>query len=194
MRIFILTLFLSLLLTSIAQATDYSQDLNDFINIEIKSWINNDIVIDYLKNQNEKNSTLLESDLKILDNKWQSEARKVNQVLISQVVNNDLSQFLKKIQTTSQGVYTEISIIDNKGLCVGQSITSEHYWYGEEKLWGQTFKTKSYSTYISDIYYSDTTNKFQVQIAFMIISDEQPIGVITAGIDVEQLEDWKKRK
>ena len=182
------------LLAAPAYSASYTQDLNDFINFEVKPLVNTDIVVDSLTKQNEQHASLSESALRVLDNSWHSELRKTNQSLISQVMDNDLSKFLMKIKDAGQGVYTEITIIDSKGLNISQTSVSGSYWNVGKPRWDKTFGVKSYAPYISDIYYSDETNKFQVEISFMIISDEQPIGIIAAGIDVEQLEDWKKRR
>lgn len=189
--LFIVMLFPS---KSIAVTADYSQDLSDFINIEIKSWVNSDIVIDNLTKQNEISANYNESNLKALDNSWRGEYRKINQPTINQVLTSELSQFLQKKMADSQGVFTEITIIDSKGLNMAQTIISEDCWNVGKPRWDKTFKEKSYVPYISDVYYSDKTNKFQVEVSFMIISNDQPIGVIDAGIDVEQLDDWKKRR
>lgn len=191
---FVLLPFLAIMLAISAQAADYTQDLNDFINQEMKPWVNSDIVVDSLRSQNESNAANSESNLMVLDNNWRAEIRKINQPLISQVLNSDLSQFLKKKLSEGQGVYTEITIVDNKGLNIAQTIISERYWNAGLPRWDKTFRQNSYATYISDIYYSDETSKFQVEVSFMIIADDQPIGIIAAGIDVEQLEDWKKRR
>lgn len=177
-----------------AASIDYTQDLNDFINIEMKQWVNGDLVIDTLARHNEKNANLSEANLKIEDNNWRSELRKFNQPLISEIMGNELSTYLKKILEDGKGVYTEIIIIDSKGLNAAQTIISENYWNVGRPRWDKTFLVKSYSPYISEVHYSDETNKFQAEVSFMIIRDEQPIGVVFAGIDVEQLEDWKKNR
>ena len=177
-----------------ALAADYTQDLEDFITAELKPWINSDIVLDNLRLQNEASVDISESNLMVMDNNWRSEFRKVNQPLIGQVLNSELSAFLKKKLEEGQGVYTQIAIINNKGLNIAQTVVSDHYWNIGQPRWDKTFRQGSYATYISDLYYSDETSKFQVEISFMIIADDQPVGILAAGIDVEQLEDWKKRR
>ncbi len=177
-----------------ASAATYTQDLLEFINLEIKPSVNSDIVIDNLLKHNEMHVSLVESSLRLLDNNWHSEIRKIDQPLIRQIKENELSKFLMKMQEASHGVYTQITIIDAKGLNISQTVITENYWNIGKAIWDQTMGIKSYAPYISDLYYSDETSKFQVAVSFMIIADEQPIGIIAAGIDVEQLEEWKKSK
>lgn len=178
----------------VLSAEDYTQNLNDFINADMKLWANNDIMIDFLKKKNAEMQDVSESNLMVLDNDWRSEFRKMNQPIIGQVMNNDLAQFLKNKISDAMGVYTELTVINNKGLNIAQTSLSEHYWNAGMPRWDKTFRQNSYATYISDMYYSDETGKFQIEVAFMVIADDQPIGVLAAGIDVEQLEDWKKRR
>jgi hypothetical protein len=187
-------LLLAISLAKPAISAEYTQDLNEFINLEIKPWVNSDIVIDNLNKQNENNFNLSESSLRVLDSNWRSEFRKVNQPLIGQVISNELSQFLQKKIIEGRGVYTELTIINNKALNIAQTVVSEGYWNLGQPRWDKTFAEKSYTPYISDIYYSDETSKFQLEVSFMIIAEDQPVGVVVAGIDVEQLEDWKRRR
>jgi hypothetical protein len=187
-------LLVTALLCLPASAADYTHDLNEFINIEMKPWVSSDIVIDSLNKQNEEQAALLESNLLVMDNNWRSEYRKVNQPTIGPVLASELSQFLKKKAVEGEGVYTELIIVDAKGLNIAQTVISENYYNAGKPRWEKTFRAKSYAPYISEIYYSDETSKFQVEVSFLIVSDGQPVGIVVAGIDVEQLDDWKKRR
>jgi hypothetical protein len=182
------------LYTSQSWALDYQKDIEDLVAIELKPIAAKDIVVSSVKAQNEKNAELSLSDMKILDAKWIGEKRKSKRPLVKRVLGNPLSEFLKKLQDDSDGLYTEIIVMDSKGLNVAQSILSEHYWAGQSTKWEKTFGSKSYATYISDLHFDEGTEMFQVEVSFMIMSDDTPIGVLYAGIDVEKLEKWKKNK
>ena len=179
---------------SSAYAADYKAKLEELINSEMKAWSQSEEVSLFLKSQNEKNADLSESDFKILNSRWQAEKRKLNKTLTDKVLGNELSGYLKEIEEKGQGVYTEIIIIDKFGLSAGQSMDSLNYFHAGEKRWDKTFGSNSYAAYISDLHFDDNTNLFQVDVAFMIFADEEAIGVAYAGIDVEQLEEWKKRR
>lgn len=175
-------------------AADYSNDLQDLINSHMKQWAQREIVIDAVKAQNEKHADLSLSDMKILNARWLGEKRKNKRPLTTKLLENEFSDYLRKIQEDGEGVYTEIIVTDNNGMNVGQSILSENYWQGTKDRWKKTFGSRSYATYISDLGFNDNTGLFQVEVSFMIIADEEPIGMVYAGLDVEQLEEWKKRQ
>ncbi len=175
-------------------AINYQKDLEELINSEIKQWVQKEVVINAIKEQNTQNNELSEIEFKNLNNTWKTDKRKGLSPLIDRVMNNPLSDYLRKIQDDSKGLYTEIIMIDNKGLSVGSSILSEDYWHANKPKWQKTLGVKSYAPYISDLHFDDTTELFQIEVSFMIISEDEPIGVAYAGIDVEQLERWKKNK
>ncbi|MCE3232933.1 MAG: hypothetical protein K0R98_1190 [Rickettsiaceae bacterium] len=177
-----------------SHAADYQKDLEALVSTEMKLWAGKDIVVNAVKAQNEKNADLSVTDMKILDTKWMAEKRKSKHPLIKRVLSGELSEYLQKIQEESDGLYTEIIVIDNKGMNVGQSIMSQNYWQGQQPKWEKTFGARSYATYVSDLHFDDNTELFQVELSFMIMADDEPIGVLYAGIDVEKLGEWKKRK
>ncbi|MDA0782604.1 MAG: hypothetical protein PQ612_08445 [Rickettsiales bacterium] len=190
----LIVLFFSVLVSfnAIAQQ-DYRSDINDFVVNEMKLWLKNDIVIKALKKQNEKNELLSQTDKKILNDTWMGERRKNKRPLTDRVLENDLSNFLKIKQKESQGLFTEIIIIDAYGINAGQSMISDDYWQGNNEKWTKTLGSRSYGTYISDLAFDYNTEFFQVEVAFIATLNDEPIGVVYAGIDVEQLESWKKR-
>jgi len=183
-----------ILFTSSAGALEYDADLEELINTDMKAWARSETVVEFLKARNERNADLSESNLKRLNSKWQSEKRKLKKPLTESTLSNELSKYLQQIKKDGQGVYIELMVIDSYALTAGQSDDSLNYWHVGEPRWEKTLGSKSYSTYISDLHFSDNSELFQVNVAFTIFVDELPIGVAYAGVDVEQLENWRKRK
>jgi len=172
---------------------EYRNDINDFVVNEMKLWMKNDIVLKTLRKQNEKHALLSQTDKKILNDTWNGERRKNKKPLMNRVLENDLSKLLRTIKEDSVGVFTEIIIIDAYGVNAGQSMISEDYWQGGNKKWENTLGSRSYGTYISDLGFDYNTEFFQVEVAFIVTEDDEPIGVIYAGIDVDQIEEWKQK-
>lgn len=171
------------------QVNEHEKDLIELANTEMKAWVYNDIVIEALRRQNAKHADLSLTDKKVLDRRWQQEKRKANSPLIKKLTNNPVAEYLQKIKEESDGLYTEIIIVDDQGLNLAQTDISGSYWQGEEKKWENTFKSRSYAAYVSDVRFDDTVQMFQAEVAFMIISEDQPIGIVYAGIDVEKLDE-----
>lgn len=151
---------------------------------KIKAWVNDPIVINALKAQNEKHSALSQSDIDALDAKWKSD----DVALIDPVLNNDLSKFLQTTVSGSEGLYTEIIVMDNKGLNVGQSSKTSDYWQGDEDKFLQTFPKGVDAINIGDVELDESTQTYQVQINVTVSDAGTPIGAVTIGLNAESVE------
>jgi hypothetical protein len=192
-KIVLISSILCLLFSNALAQEDYRSDIEDLVVNEMKLWLKNDIVLQTLAKQNDRNELLSPTDKKVLNNKWMIERRKNKRPLIDKVLENDLSQFLKLKQAESKGLFTEIIIIDAYGINAGQSMLSEDYWQEDNERWKRTLGSMSYGVYISELEFNYNTEFFQVEVAFIAILNDEPIGVVYAGVDVEQLEAWKTR-
>ena len=106
--------------------------------------------------------------------------------LIDPILANAVSAYLKKVVKRSEGAFSEIFVMDNKGLNVGQSAKTSDYWQGDEAKWIETF-TKG-AIHIGDVEEDESTQTFQVQVSWPLERDGEIIGAITFGIDVAALE------
>jgi hypothetical protein len=191
---FTLTILTILLWCAPSFAIENEKDITELVNTEIKVWARNEIIINAIKAQNEKNADLSVIDMKVLENKWVNERLKNKHQLINKVMGNEVSAYLKDIQNESKGLYTEIIVTDNKGINVGQSIISTNYWQGLQPKWEKTLGSNSYGTYIGELKFDDNTELFQVEVSFILMDADTPIGIVYAGIDIERLAEWKKQK
>jgi hypothetical protein len=155
-------------------------------------WISNHIVIDAILEQNKKNTGLAmtKDEILKLDKQWRAETKQADQPLINKLLNNKLSDYLKKIKEESAGIYTEIFVMDMFGLNVGQSDVTSDYWQGDEEKWLNTYALGANQVHIGEVEYDESTKQYQIQAS---ISIENPktgknIGAITLGIEIERLE------
>ena len=104
------------------------------------------------------------------------------------VLNKPISAFLKAKQEASDGTITEIFVMDDKGLNVGQSATTSDYWQGDEAKFQKSFGAGAGAVFVDDAEKDESTQMLQSQ-ASMTISDEsgKPIGAITIGINLDKL-------
>ncbi|MFY2507618.1 substrate-binding periplasmic protein [Vibrio pectenicida] len=164
------------------------QIIHNIAKSQVITWLNHSTVFDAIKAQNQKHLNMTEEQIIELDNEWRSQEGEDIQPLIDGVLNNELSTYLKKIQLSSNGLYSEIFVVDNKGLNVGQSSITSDYWQGDEAKFKNSFQQGSGTIFIDDIEYDSSSRKFQSQVS-MTISDpdsDLPLGAITLGIDVEK--------
>ena len=155
-----------------------------FIEEHVSSWIADGTIIEAIKAQNEKHAALTEEEIIALDNKWRAD----DSTLISATTENDLSALLKEKQEASDGLFTEIFIMDNKGLNVGQSALTSDYWQGDEAKWKETYAAGHGAVHVSEIEFDESSQSYQVQISTTISDGDAPVGAVTFGVDAEAIE------
>ena len=86
------------------------------------------------------------------------------------------------------GLYSEIFVMDNKGLNAGQSDKTSDYWQGDEAKFQKTFEKGKDALFIDTIEYDESSGKFQVQINLTIndLTSGTPAGALTVGVDLEK--------
>lgn len=177
---------LTLLFSSGAHAAEaISQDsAKAFLESNVSAWLNDATVIDAIKAQNAAHDGLSEDDVIALDKKWRAD----DQDLISATTDNALSTFLKDKQDAGEGKFTEIFVMDNKGMNVGQSALTSDYWQGDEAKWQDSFGAGVDAIHISDVEFDESSQTYQVQISTTISDGGAPIGAVTFGVDAESIE------
>jgi len=147
-------------------------------------------VIAAVESQNRKSAGLGQSDIDRLDKQWRSETAATSRPLIDGVLANELSQFLGKVKTDGRGLYTEIFVMDNKGLNVGQSDVTSDYWQGDEDKWQKTYGKGANAVLIDDVEFDESTQSFQSQLSLPVVDGGtgDVVGAITIGINVDLLQ------
>ena len=139
--------------------------------------------------QNERTAGFDQAEIDRLDTAWRAQITASDQPMIAGVLQNPASLYLKEQRDLSQGLMSEIFVMDAKGLNVAQSDVTSDYWQGDEDKFLKTFPAGPDATHISDIEFDESSQRFQSQISRPIVDPESGavIGVLTAGIDVETL-------
>lgn len=170
-------------------ANDYTDAITQHANTVVKTWLGDAVIVDAVKTQNDAHTNLTQADIDRLDKQWRAEVSASSKPTIDSVLGNALSGFLKAKQASSNGLYTEIFVMDNKGLNVGQSEITSDYWQGDEPKWQDTYAKGAGSIHISEVEEDESTQTYQSQLSLPILdpASQQPIGAITIGINVEGL-------
>lgn len=172
-----------------AQEPIHIEPVREYVQAHVRPWITDASIVDALKDQNDMLSHLTPQAILELDAQWRTEFGSTHRPLINSVLSSPLSQFLKEKQAQSDGVITEIFVIDAKGLSVGESEITSDYWQGDEAKWQETFLVGADVLFIDKAEKDESTQMLQSQ-ASMTISDPrtgQPIGSITVGINLDAL-------
>lgn len=160
-----------------------------FAEQSVYSWLSDPIVLTAIKAQNAKNAALTQSDIDALDKQWRAETSGSGGKMIEGVIQNELSQFLRQKKEAEAWLMTEIFVMDDKGLNVGQSDITSDYWQGDEAKWQKTYSAAPNAIFVDDVEKDESTQRFQTQISIAITdpSTGENIGAVTIGVDAENL-------
>jgi hypothetical protein len=170
-------------------ANDYEPQIRAAFEAKIKPWLSDPAVVEAIKAQNEKHAGLSDADVDALDKDWRAQAEAGNGPLIDEVLANALSSFLKSKKSEIGSMVTEMFVMDNLGLNVGQSDVTSDYMQGDEAKWQKTYPAGPGAVFVDDVEFDDSTESFQSQISVTVTDPAtgEPIGAITIGVNVEEL-------
>lgn len=155
----------------------------------IKEFLFRDIVVLSVQNQNIKYESIAQADIDTLDKTWREETKSDDQPLISSTLSNPLSSYLTRIQALSLGLYTEIFVMDDNGLNVGQSNISSDYWQGDEDKFQKTFSKGATTIFIDEVEFRDDVGAWVAQVNLSIADpDKKAIGAATVEVNLTELQ------
>ncbi|MFT4727559.1 MAG: hypothetical protein ACI9UN_002056 [Granulosicoccus sp.] len=155
----------------------------------VSTWLTDPMIVTAIKVQNAQNAGLSQADIDALDKQWRAESKDSQGPLISKLIQNSLSEFLRGVKDEGEGLMTEIFIMDDKGLNVGQSDITSDFWQGDEAKWQKTFSAAPKSMFVDEVEMDESTQRFQTQVSIAITDPDtgKNIGAVTIGVDAENL-------
>ncbi len=180
---------LSLFATAALASDAHVAPMTDYANSTVKQWISSDVVIQAVKAQNAKNAGLSQADIDKMDQDWRAQTDAGSKPMIDAVLGNALSAYLVDQKNGAQGLVTEIFVMDNRGLNVGQSDVTSDFWQGDEAKWQKTYSAGAGAVFIDEVEMDESTQTFQSQLSMSIVdpASGEVIGAITLGINVDAL-------
>lgn len=181
-------LFLSLLSFSLLALTPSAFALDEagakaLIAEKMNSWALDPTLIDAVKAQNMETNGYDQTKIDELDKKWKDSDFST----IDKVMKSKLSDYLRGVVTRSDDLFTEIIVMDAKGLNVGISDKSSDYWQGDEDKFTKTFGVGPDAIHLGKVELDDSTQMSQQQISFTLVHDGVSIGAVTVGLNVDKL-------
>jgi glycerol-3-phosphate dehydrogenase len=172
-----------------AVAGDFSAAITRLAETDVKLWVSHPTIIDAIRAQNIQHAHLSTEEILRLDERWRAETFSPSKPMIQALMANALSSFLMQRKQASNGLYTEIFVMDNKGLNVGQSDITSDYWQGDEAKWQKTFLVGPDAMLIEQVKRDKSTRVLQSQLSLTVADPAtgEVIGAITVGIDVSKL-------
>ena len=175
--------------TSLNAEEAHVAQIRDYIDLDLRPWLNDEIIITTIKAQNEKVADMSEEDIVVLDKEWREQISSDAKPFIDEVLDRPLSKFLAAKQSESAGLISELFVMDAKGMNVGQSSLTSDYWQGDEAKWQKTYLEGADAIFIDSAEVDGSTGALQSQ-ASIAISDPasgEVIGAITIGFNLDAL-------
>ena len=155
---------------------------------QLRSFLSDRVVSISIGAQNREYAGIGQTEIDALDKQWREEREDPDQPLIAETLNSPLSIYLTQIQAQSIGLYSEIFVMDARGLNVGQSAITSDYWQGDEAKYQQTFLIGPDAVFIDEPEFNDDTGTWRIQ-ASMTIADAaaRPVGAATVEFNLTEL-------
>ncbi|MEM8916613.1 MAG: hypothetical protein AAGC83_12285, partial [Pseudomonadota bacterium] len=124
------TVFVSGVTALPAHSNDFEPQIRSAFEQQIEPWLSDPRVIDAIRAQNSEHSSMTSAQIDSLDQQWRSEVDNGGGPLVERVMNTDLSGFLSDKKGEAGELITEMFVMDNQGLNVGQSDVTSDYMQG----------------------------------------------------------------
>ena len=175
--------------THSAGASEFDAKLGDLASREISGWASNPVIVAAIRAQNQVTRNYTDAEIASLDKSWRSEVGMSAQPTINPVLDNAASEFLRGKRDDSKGLFTEIFIMDGRGLNVAASDVTSDYWQGDEAKWQETYPVGPNAVHISEVELDESTQIYQSQVSLTITDPAtgETIGAVTIGVNVELL-------
>ena len=171
-------------------ASEYDDALRSIAQDRLEAIASEGFVIDAVRAMNDERAGYTQAEIDAQDQAWRAQVGAASAPLIDALMANSASQELAKIRDASDGLFTEIFVMGNKGLNVAASDVTSDYWQGDEAKWQETYQVGPGSVHISEVELDESTQTYQAQVSVTVADPDSStaIGAITFGVNVEYLE------
>lgn len=171
---------------------EYAEEVQALAEGELQEWITDPVFVFAIREQNELFASMTPQEIEMLDNAWKSENGRGP--MIFDLLGRQGSVILRDRRELSDGVITEIILMDKHGLNVAISDPTSDYYQGDEAKYLETYKMGPDAVHVSEVEYDESTQKEQTQVSMTVTDPEtgEPIGAVTFGVDLSRLNEVSK--
>ena len=110
--------------------------------------------------------------------------------MIWDLLDRQASILMRDRRVGSNGVITELILMDRYGLNVAISDPTSDYYQGDEAKYQETYLIGPGAVHISDIEFDESTQQWQTQVSKTVVDPEtgEAIGAITFGINTDAIQ------
>lgn len=134
---------------------------------------------------NERYAGITSSEIDALDQRWRND----DMDLINPYMDHVLSHRLRRYVKDYDGVFTEMFVINQKGLNVGMSHKTGDFLQGDEAQFQVAFNNGEGGLYVRDPYYDEDMGMVQIMTALPVKSyiDGSVIGTVSMAINPNKI-------
>lgn len=175
--------------SSFAAENEYAAKMKKTLETMVRPVLADPALVAAIKEQNTRNAGLTPADIDRLDKQWRAEVKQGGGPLVNESMAKPVSRMLIGKVKMSNGVLSEMFVMDNKGLNVAQAAPTTDYFQGDEPKWQKTYPLGPDVVFVDQVDFDQSSNVFQAQISTTIVDPAtgQAIGAVTVGMNVEKL-------
>lgn len=185
----VLTVALAASLRPALAQEDYVAAATAHVRSQVLPWVLDPVLIEALRSQNADTAGLGQAQIEALDLQWRTELGHSDQPLIQKVTANAASKFLRDKLDQSDGMITELILMDKVGLNAGQSDLTSDYWQGDEAKFRNSFGAGPDAIFVDELEQDESTGLLQSQVS-LTVKDPltgEALGALTVGINADKL-------
>lgn len=153
---------------------------------ELTAWIDDPRLVDALNAQNAYGAEMTPAVIEMLENAWAG--GEANSLLIHDVLARPASVVLRERREASQGVVTEIILMDRAGLNAAISDKTTDVWQGDEAKFTETVPRGPGAVFVDAPAVDASTGVLQTQVSMSVTDPAtgEVIGAVCFGIDLSR--------
>jgi len=172
-----------------------AQDVSEYAGLvkriaqnELQEWITDPVFVYAIREQNEINKSLNERRIARLDRAWRAENGKGP--MIYDLLDRQASVILRDRRELSNGVITEIILMDRFGMNVAISDPTSDFYQGDEAKYIDTYLVGPGAVHVSEVEFDESTGLDQTQVSMTVTDPDTgaPIGAVTFGVNLNVLQ------
>jgi hypothetical protein len=172
-----------------AAADDQMSAITTYLDTEIRAWSADPRIAAAVADQNAVTAGYTQADIDRLDQTWMAEVGTPGSALVGGVLDHPLSAMLRERIAASDGMLTEVFVMDALGLNVASAAPTSDYWQGDEAKFTETFPQGADAVHISEVEFDESSQTYQVQVSIPVVdaASGAVVGAMTIGIDAGRL-------
>jgi hypothetical protein len=169
---------------------DFADEVAALVENELINWVRDPVVISAIRDANVINAGMTPERIEALDQEWRRQTKSAEKYMIWDLLDRQGSIILRDRREQSDGIVTEIIVMDKWGLNAAISDPTSDFNQGDEAKYLETYPKGVGAVHVSELEFDESTQKVQTQVSMPVTDPEdgdKVIGAVTFGIDLSAL-------